>query len=79
MNTKSNNNIKVLCAGGVGGEREVQPGDELLQYCSSAHRVLYSSSSSTIPDSSKSSTSADIKKVKYSSRNISLLLCLTQS
>lgn len=35
---------KSLCVGGVGGEREVQPGDELLQYCSSAHRVLYSSS-----------------------------------
>ena len=65
--------MKALCAGGVGGEREVQPGDELLQYCSSAHRVLYSSSSSssstTISDRSKSSTSANIKKVKYSSGN----------
>jgi hypothetical protein len=33
---------KISCGGGIGGEREVQPGDELLLLCSTANRVLYS-------------------------------------
>lgn len=33
--------MKRECEGGVGGEREVQPGDELLLLCSAAHRLDY--------------------------------------
>lgn len=35
---------KPLCAGGIGGEREVQPGDELLLLSSAAHRLLLKAS-----------------------------------
>jgi len=60
-------NSKSLCVGGVGGEREVQPGDELLQYCSTAHRVLYSSSSRNFTD-------YNIEKIIYSINWIQPLL-----
>ena len=32
---------KGLCAGGVGGEREVQPGDEMLLYASALRRARW--------------------------------------